>query len=91
MRARLERVEVAVERRLARPGSGRVPHDQRRVDGHQAVVADVGLHRGLDAFIVVRGTDVQQPAVGVDDRDTGVVLLAPGQIEPNKVHGPHCA
>ena len=91
MGARLERMEVAVERRLARPGSGWVPHDQRGVNGHQAVVADVGLHRGFDAFVVVRGADVQQPAVGVDDGDTRVVLLAPGQIEPNKVHEPYCA
>ena len=43
------------------------------------------------SFIVVPGGDVQQPAVGVDDGDTRVVLLAPGQIEPNKVHEPHCA
>jgi hypothetical protein len=29
---------------------------------------------------------MQQPAVGIDNRDTGAVLLAPRKIEPNEVH-----
>src|SRR5271167_5060834 len=37
MGARLERMKVAVECRLARPGSSWIPHDQRGVNGHQAV------------------------------------------------------
>src|SRR5277367_518721 len=43
-RARLETVEVVVERHLARSMSGWILHNQRRVDGDQAVAADIRLH-----------------------------------------------
>jgi hypothetical protein len=81
-------VEVGVQGLLAGPRSCGVPDDQRRIDGDQAVAADVLPHRGPDAGVVLGGTDVQQPTVGIDHRHTGVVFLAPGKIEPNKVHGP---
>jgi hypothetical protein len=29
---------------------------------------------------------MQKPTVGVDGRDTGLVFLAPGEIEPNEAH-----
>jgi hypothetical protein len=31
---------------------------------------------------------VEEPAVGADGRDAGVVFLAPCEIEPNEVHAP---
>jgi hypothetical protein len=30
---------------------------------------------------------MEKSAAGIDDCDTGAVLLAPGEIEPNEVHG----
>jgi hypothetical protein len=30
---------------------------------------------------------MQKPAIGIDDSDAGAVLFAPGEIEPNEVHG----
>lgn len=37
---------------------------------------------------MLRNTDVQESAVGIDDSDAGVVFLAPRKIKPNEVHGP---
>ena len=37
--------------------------------------------------VILRGTDVEESAVGVDGRDTGLVFLAPREIESNEVHG----
>jgi hypothetical protein len=34
---------------------------------------------------------VEQPPVGVDHRDTGLVLLAPREVEADEVHGLYCA
>ena len=36
--------------------------------------------------VVLGGADVQKAAVGVDGRDTGLVFLAPREVEPNEVH-----
>ena len=70
------------------PVAGRVVDDQRCVDGDQAFVAGERGDGGLDAGVILRDTDVQQPAVGVDNRDAGLVFLAPCKIEPNEVHRP---
>jgi hypothetical protein len=84
----VESLEIAVEHALAWPVAGGVLHDPRRIDGDQAFVADVGSDRGLDALVILLNSDVQQPAVGIDNRDAGVVFLAPSKIEPNEVHTP---
>ena len=44
------------------PLAGRVGHDQRRVDGDQAVACDVGRERGPDAGVVLGGADVAPDA-----------------------------
>ena len=85
-RARRRTSEVAVECGLARPLAGRVVHDQRRIEGDEAFVADERRDGVDDARVILRGTDVEQSAVGVDCRDTGLVLLAPREVESNEVH-----
>ncbi len=86
VRARLELREVAVERRLARPLTGRVVHHQGRVEGDQAVALDVRRDRGPDAGVVLRGAEVHQPARVVDDGDARGFAFAPREVEPDEVH-----
>lgn len=83
---RLEASEVTIEGGLAGSVPGRILHDQRRVDGYHAVVADVRRHRLLEACVVLRGAEMQQPAVGVDDGDAALVDFSPGKVDANKVH-----
>ena len=59
-------------------------HVRAEITAHEPFEVDVEDR----VVAVLRGTDVQQPAVGIDDGDTGLVFLAPRKIQSNEVHGP---
>ena len=68
--------------------SGRVGDYQRRVDGHHAIVAGERGDGSRDAFVILGNADVQESAVGIDYRDTRLVLFAPSKVQANEVHTP---
>jgi hypothetical protein len=84
--AGVEPLKVPVQLALARAVPRRVLHDQRRVDGHQAVAADIRLDGRRDVVVVLRHPDVKNPPTGVDDSHTRLVLLAPREVESDEVH-----
>ncbi len=82
----VEPLEVPIEIPFARPVARRVLHDQRRIDGNQAVAADVRLDGRGDIVVVLRHTDVKEPPTGVDGGHACLVLLAPREVESDEVH-----
>ena len=47
-----------------------------------------GATAACDARVILGDADVQQSPVGIDNRDAGLVFLAPSKIEANEVHRP---
>ena len=84
--ARVELLEVAVERGLRGPVTVLVLDDQRRIEGDKAVVADIRGDGVDDARVILGDSDIEQAAVGVDGRDPGLLLLTPRQVQSNEVH-----
>ena len=84
--ARVELLEVAIERGLRGPVTVLGLDDQRGIEGDKAVVADI-LGDGVDdARVILGDSDIEQAAVGGDDRDPGLLLLTPRQVQSNEVH-----
>ena len=86
-RSGVELLKVAVEHGLGGPVPGLVVHDQRRVEGDQAVACGERGDGVDDVGIVLGGAHVQESTVGLDGSDAGLVFLSPSEIEPNEVHG----
>ena len=81
--------------RFSAVSAGRCPvsfvHDQRRIDGNLAVLAGERGDRVDDARVILGDADVEQAAVGVNGRHTGLAFFTPREIEPNEVHTPYPA
>ena len=80
--------------RFSAVSHGRCPvgvrDDQRCIDGHQAIVADERRDRGRDARVVLRDADVQESAVGIDNRDAGLVRSRPTQDPSQRSTWAYC-
>ena len=87
MGAGLEGPEVPAQRLLGRSGAGRVPHDERGVDPDQAAPLDVRREGGRDLVVGAHRADQDQPGVLVEHREPAGLLLPPGEVDPDVVHG----
>ena len=86
VRAGVEAGEVLVERGLGGPVAGRVAHDERGVDGDQAVTLGVRRQRRQDLLVGADRRQVDQPARVVEHGDAGGALGPPGEVDSDVEH-----
>jgi hypothetical protein len=88
VRAGLELRKVPVECGFAGALAGGVVHHQRGVERDKAVTLDVRCDRGLDAGVVLRHAEVQQPTRIVEHGDARWLAFTPGEVQSDEVHRP---